>query len=161
MKLPWPLSWERMSLQCRICGFDPWVGKMPWRRAWPPAPVFLPGESHGQRSLAGYSPWSHRQLDTTERTWHTLRYLAFPRPTATSTAPTVGFLLCLLPAIICNSDFLCKSGDLQLASSPGILDCRFLLGRRNHEYGRDGNAAALPVVCGFLGCPLTFRGWLG
>ena len=35
--------------------FDPWVGKIPWRRAWQPALVFLPGESHGQRSLAGYS----------------------------------------------------------------------------------------------------------
>ena len=37
-------------------GFDPWVGKIPWRRAWQPAPVFLPGESHEQRSLVGYSP---------------------------------------------------------------------------------------------------------
>ena len=39
------------------CGFNPWVGKIPGRRAWQPTPVFLPGESHGQRSLAGYSPW--------------------------------------------------------------------------------------------------------
>ena len=37
-------------------GFDPWVGKIPWTRAWQPTPVFLPGESHGQRSLVGYSP---------------------------------------------------------------------------------------------------------
>ena len=37
-------------------GFDPWVGKIPWRRKWQPTPIFLPGESHGQRSLAGYSP---------------------------------------------------------------------------------------------------------
>ena len=37
------------------CGFDGWVGKIPWRREWLPTPVFLPGESHGQRSLAGYS----------------------------------------------------------------------------------------------------------
>ena len=37
-------------------GFDPWVGKMPWRREWLPTPVFLPGESHGQRSLVGPSP---------------------------------------------------------------------------------------------------------
>ena len=35
------------------CRFDPWVGKIPWRRAWQPTPVFLPGESHGQRSLGG------------------------------------------------------------------------------------------------------------
>ena len=36
--------------------FNPWVGKIPWRRAWQPTPIFLPGESHGQRSLVGYSP---------------------------------------------------------------------------------------------------------
>ena len=39
------------------CGFDPQVWRIPWRRAWQPTPVFLPGESHGQSSLAGYSPW--------------------------------------------------------------------------------------------------------
>ena len=44
-----------------------WVGKIPWRRAWQPTPVFLPGESHGQRSLAGYSLWGCRELDTNER----------------------------------------------------------------------------------------------
>ena len=47
--------------------FDPWVGKIPWRRAWQPTPVFLPGETHGQRSLVGYSPWGHKGLDTTEQ----------------------------------------------------------------------------------------------
>ena len=48
--------------------FDPWIGKIPWRRAQQPTPVFLPGESHGQRSLAGYSPrgQTHTELDTTE-----------------------------------------------------------------------------------------------
>ena len=40
-------------------GFTPWVGKIPWRREWQPIPVFLPGESRGQRSLVGYSPWGH------------------------------------------------------------------------------------------------------
>ena len=38
----------------KTLGFDPWVRKIPWRRAWQPTPVFLPGESHGQRSLMGY-----------------------------------------------------------------------------------------------------------
>ena len=50
----------------RRCGFDPWVGRVPWRRKWQPTPVFLPGESHGQRSLVGYSPWGRRELDMTE-----------------------------------------------------------------------------------------------
>ena len=48
-------------------GFDPWVVKIPWRRAWQPTPVLLPGEFHGQRSLAGYSPWGHKESDTTEQ----------------------------------------------------------------------------------------------
>ena len=46
----------------------PWVGKIPWRREWQPTLVLLPGESHGQRSLAGYSPWSCTELDMTEAT---------------------------------------------------------------------------------------------
>ena len=48
--------------------FNPWVGKIPWRRAWQPTPVLLPGESHGQRSLAGYSARGHEKLDTTNGT---------------------------------------------------------------------------------------------
>ena len=51
---------KKTTCQYRRCHrrrFDPWVGKIPWRRAWQPTPVFLPGELHGQRSLAGYSPW--------------------------------------------------------------------------------------------------------
>ena len=46
--------------------FDLWVEKIPWKRAWLPTPVFLPGEFHEQRSLVGYSPWSCKELDTTE-----------------------------------------------------------------------------------------------
>ena len=45
--------------------FHPWVRKIPWGRKWQPAPVFLLGKSHGQRSLAGYSPEDHKQSDTT------------------------------------------------------------------------------------------------
>ena len=55
------------AARCKTCGFDPWVRKLPWRRAWPPTSVFLSGESHGQRSLAGFSPQSHKDLDTIER----------------------------------------------------------------------------------------------
>ena len=61
---------ERTLLQCRRpkrCGFDPWVRKIPWRKAWQLTPGFLPGESHGERSLVGYSPWGHKVSDTTER----------------------------------------------------------------------------------------------
>ena len=51
------------TCQCRRPRFDSWVGKVPWRREWLPTPVFLPGESHGERSLAGYSPRWLKELD--------------------------------------------------------------------------------------------------
>ena len=54
-------------MQCRRPAFDPWVGKIPWRRKWQPTPVFLPGKSHGQRSLAGYSLRGCKESDTTEQ----------------------------------------------------------------------------------------------
>ena len=46
--------------------FDPWVGKIPWRREWLPSPIFLPGEFHGQRNLVGYSPWGRTESHTPE-----------------------------------------------------------------------------------------------
>ena len=49
--LPWGLSGKESACQCKRCEFDPWIGKIPWRRKWQPTPVFLPGKSHGQRSL--------------------------------------------------------------------------------------------------------------
>ena len=59
----WEISVHR---RCRRHRFDPWVGKIPWRRARQPTPVLLPGKSHRQRSLAGYSPWGLKELDTIE-----------------------------------------------------------------------------------------------
>ena len=53
---------QRIHLQCRRLGLDPWARNVPWRREWQPNPVFMPGESHGQRSPAGYSPWGHKEL---------------------------------------------------------------------------------------------------
>ena len=66
-RLPWWLSGKESACQCRRCEFNPWVRKIPWRRGWQPFLVFLPGESHGQRSLVGFSPKGQRESDTTER----------------------------------------------------------------------------------------------
>ena len=63
-------SEKEFACQCRRCErhrVNPWAGKIPWRRAWQPTPVFLPGESHGQRGLAGYSPQGRKESDATER----------------------------------------------------------------------------------------------
>ena len=56
-----------VCLQCGRPGFNPWVGKISWRRKWQPTSVFLPGKSHGRRSLVGYSPWGRKESDMTER----------------------------------------------------------------------------------------------
>ena len=64
-------SGKEQAYQCRrqkTCGFDPWVGKIPWKREWQPTIALLPGKFHGQRSLAGYSPWGHKEVDMTETT---------------------------------------------------------------------------------------------
>ena len=63
-------SGKEPTFQCRRCkrlGFDPWVEKIPWRRAGLPTPVFFPGECYRQRNPAGYSPWGHKESDTTEQ----------------------------------------------------------------------------------------------
>ena len=62
---------KKNTCQCRRHkrhGFSLWVWKIPWRKAWQPTPIFLPGESLGQGSLVGYSSWGHKELDTTEAT---------------------------------------------------------------------------------------------
>ena len=61
LELPMRLSGKKSACQCR-CGFHPWVGKIPWRREWQPTPILLPEKSHGQRSLASYSPWGSQRV---------------------------------------------------------------------------------------------------
>ena len=67
MGLPRWLSGKESAWQYRRLMFDPWVGKIPWRRKWQPTPVFLARKPYGQRSWAGYSPWDHKELDTTQQ----------------------------------------------------------------------------------------------
>ena len=67
--LPMWHSGKESACQCRRHKrgrFNPWVGKIPWRRKWQPTPVFLLRESHGQRTLVGYSPRGHKESDMTE-----------------------------------------------------------------------------------------------
>ena len=68
-------SGKESTCQCRRCGFNPWVVKIPRKRKWPPTPVFLPRKSHRQRSLVGYSPWGLKELDMTD--WAHVRKAVF------------------------------------------------------------------------------------
>ena len=61
--------------ETQSCGFGPWVGKIPWRRIWQCTLVLLPGESHRQRSLLDFSPWTHKESDMTEMTEHSIAHM--------------------------------------------------------------------------------------
>ena len=84
-------SWgssKESTYQCRRHQrhrFDSQLGKIPWRRKWQPTPVFLPAKSLGERSLAGYSPWGRKELDTAE-----------PLSTHAQMTPTMCQMLCWL-----------------------------------------------------------------
>ena len=81
--LPWQLRWWRICLQCRRPGFNPWVGKVPWRREWPPTQIFLPGEFHGQRSLVGYRACIANRHDWATITFtfiHSAKFIFFKKP---------------------------------------------------------------------------------
>ena len=68
---PSSTSVKEHTCQCRrhkSHRLNSWVGKIPWRRKWQPTPIFLSGESHGQRSLVVYSPWGHKESDVNEET---------------------------------------------------------------------------------------------
>ena len=65
-RLPWWLRRQRVFLQYRRPGLDPWIGNIPWRKEWQPTLVLLPGKSHGWRCLTGYSPWGCKESNTTE-----------------------------------------------------------------------------------------------
>ena len=74
-------SVKESACQCKRCRFDPLVGKIPWRRKWQPTLVFLPGKSHGQRSLAVYSLWGHKVSHMTQQlTTTTTKQYATKKP---------------------------------------------------------------------------------
>ena len=91
---PW---WLRR--ECRRPGFNPWVKKSHWRREWQTIPVFLPGEFHGQRSLAGHSLWGRKESDMTEQ----LTFTIFMEPHVTSVTEKLNFrfyVICIILNLI-------------------------------------------------------------
>ena len=95
------------ALRCLQFGrprFDPWVGKISWRRKQQPTPVLLPGESHGWRSLVGYSPWSRKESDTTERFHFLLFHFLEPSPSGPSDNCISNHIQTLLPLVLLFSN---------------------------------------------------------
>ena len=120
--LPWWLRGWSVCLQWGRPGFEPWVGKFPWRRKWQPTPVLLPGESQGQRSLVGYSSWGRKESDTTEWLHLVWSYgpLGIPGVEIWYQGPTLEELYAPAPAPSCS---------LYNGSSESLFIWRGLLGR--------------------------------
>ena len=114
------LSGKKFACECRRLGFSPWVGKIPWRRKWQPSPVLLPGESHGQRNLAGCIPWG-RKADTPER----LHFIL-----------TVRLSLDCLPSSAAEPCLVAATGgtDLEVAIFVGLQRCS--AGEDDHHSAR-------------------------
>ena len=125
--LPRWLSGKASTCQCRRCRFDPWVGKIPWRRAWQPTPVFLPGRSHGQRSLEGYSPWACIELSSPRR--NHARYPGLASLRANTQAPQVKLLLLLLSCF--SRVQVCATPSMAAHQAPPSLG----LSRQEHWSG--------------------------
>jgi len=87
-------------------GFSPWVGKIHCGREWLPTPLFLPGEFHGQRTLAGYSPWGCKELDMTKQHFHYFYSWFTVIFTSCRSFPTNLRPLCPVPPGVCFSQKL-------------------------------------------------------
>ena len=107
---PWWLRRWSVCLQCGRPGFNPWVGKISWRRNWQPTPVLLPGKSHGHRSLVGYRPWGCKESDTTE-------WLHFPLNERTRKPRKC------LDALLCCSGAPCHSDTLTSSHQSFLCAC--------------------------------------
>ena len=111
------------ACQCRRGkrhGFNPWVDKIPWRRKWQPAPVFLPEESHGERGLVGYSPWRQTWLSIAQHQ-ACLQIHDSPAPTSAEVKSLyiyayVSLYLCLYSLCLCH---------LYLSPHPHSSPCRY------------------------------------
>ena len=77
------------SRRHKRCKFNPWVRKIPWRRAWTHTQLYLPEESHGQKSLVGYSPQGCKESDMTEATKHTCSFTKFQLSSVTQLCPAL------------------------------------------------------------------------
>ena len=130
-------------MECGQLGFNPWFGKIPWKRKWQPTPVLLPRKSHGGRSLVGYSPWGCKESDTTERL-HFLFFLIIVNESKTFHDRFIVIRIFKLsfpsPKIQSNQTKKTLSQMISLfCSFSGMNKCTYHLTSQNKKYktGRD------------------------
>ena len=125
-------------------GFDPWLGKIPWRRKQQPTPALLPGKSPGWRSLVGYSPWGRKELDTTKQLhFHFCNSTRMPKLDKRAlTAPSLPAWLDLTPASSLTWEFL-QLGRVRegLGCQPGVSGDH---GNPAGPYGAGGHKSPFP-----------------
>ena len=121
--IPRWFSGKESACQCRRRGFEPWVRKTSWRRKWQPTAVFLPGESHGQRSLGGYSPWGHKRVG---HDWATKQQIKF-----TTFCLTV-YVFMMHSEIACH--FMSQSRGQSISGQPHAPE-EWRMGFCRHSYG--------------------------
>ena len=153
VQVPWWLRWERICLQCRRLGFDPWVGKIPWRRAWQPTPVFLPGKSHRQGSLVVYSPRGCKESDMTEQlTLYNPMDCSPPGSSVHDDSPGKN------TGVGCHA--LLQGNILTQESNPSLLHCRRILYHLSYQGSLGGTlckvkakvAQLFPPLCDSIDC---------
>ena len=138
--LPWWLSGKESACQCRRLNFDPWVGKILWRRKWQPTPVFLPGKSHGPRSLVGYSPWGRKESDKTGRLHFLLHWLWLWLYRAFDSVVVVQSCLTLLNPLDCSTpgyptlDHLLELAKTHVHWIGGAIQSHHPLTRVGHDW---------------------------
>ena len=88
------------NLPAKAGGFSAWVGKITWRRKWKPTLVFLPGKSHGQRSLLGYSSQAQRESDVTEHRTHMHHTVSSAVPFSLAIPPQASVSLFIPPHLL-------------------------------------------------------------
>ena len=115
ISLTWWRSGKEPACQCRRCRrlrFHPWVGEVPCRRKWLSAPIFLPAESHGQRSLVGYSPRGLKESDMTEHAWE-------EEPSPHSLSQILEWALSRIRALILSKSHVLKVASLKVGAEMG------------------------------------------
>ena len=147
-RLPWSLSLQRIRLQSRRPRFCPWVGKISWKRKWQPTPVLLPGEVHEQRSLAGYSPWGHKESDMTEQLTLTMSFPAF-----NTTSCRQSYNTALLPWLTSSLNPPHSQG--KVGSSAGHSLHVSTIGWHFHLPGWVSNSCDSPVM--YASCPIFYK----
>ena len=118
---------KKKFLWCRWCGFDPWVGKIPWRRKRQPTPVFLPGKILWSQKPGGLCPWGHKESDRTE---HACIYLSIQPSIYPSIHVSIHLPLYLSPIYLPIHPSTCPSSryyiPLPIQPFTNFLSCIFL-----------------------------------